>query len=571
MKLASLDDADIEYEALSYVWGEVAGHVSIQVCGENFKATSNLEQALRRLRYKDRSRLLWVDAVCINQLDIPERNSQVKLMGSIYETAHQVIVWLGEEEKDTKKTIELIHRLAGNHKLHWVDLSPVAYDISEPTVRKGNVDHFGLFGFFRRPWWTRMWTLQEMAKARDLTFIYGSCVVSGKTLELLAQSFNIHYQACCVDEYKQNGASYVILPNIQDRIVELEKIESLRKSGTRIGFLELAGLYRYRIATDPHDMVYGLLGMSLDLDDKVIDYQLPIAEAYELATLALITKTGNLDVFSHVLEHSSSSSPHTKNLPSWVPDWNSTYPFYLLRFSSKRQEAFSTHKASGSIPVDINRVSPGQIAIKGLVFDTVEEFAHAKDLSLRITYEKLNEWREFAGVDKRLEEPYAGGKTLIDAFWRTLCCDMSVVSEKTRATFEDRILHDEWWWIILLMEHEQDAQEYSKKLRREVLHGVNQLSLSIYSYTAGRRFFRTKTGYIGVGPSRMEEGDQICVLFGGKTPFILRRENPEAKVQAKSAEKWIFVGDAYVHGIMDGEAMKRMESEQLKPETFILC
>ncbi|KAF7925774.1 uncharacterized protein EAE98_006999 [Botrytis deweyae] len=558
MRLVSLDDADIEYEALSYVWGTVAGHVPIQVCGESFEATSNLELALRHLRYKDRSRLLWVDAVCINQMDIPERNSQVKLMGSIYETAHQVVVWLGEEESDTMEIIELIHRMAGNHEFHWADFTPI--EDYEPRPELG-VDRLLLFMFFRKPWWTRMWTLQEMAKAKSLTFICGSHVISGKTFELLVQSFYIHYQVCC---FPENNNPILTLPHLENRFLELQRIENLRKSRTRVGFLELARLYRYRIATDPHDMVYGLLGMSLDLDDKVINYQLPVAEAYELATLALIAKTGNLDVFSHVLEHPSDAShEHTENLPSWVPDWKLEYKFEVLRFSGKRQEAFSTHKTSGSIPVDINRVSPGKIAIKGLLFDTVEELAHAKAPSILISYESIDEWREFAGVDEKPEEPYAGGKTLIDAFWRTLCCDMSVIRGEKRATFKDRILHDEWWWIFLLMKYEQNAQGQLKKLRQEELRGVNQLALSIYSYTAGRRFFRTKTGYIGVGPSGMKEGDQVCVLFGGKTPFILRRKDPEAKVHNKSVEEWIFVGDAYVQGIMNGEAIKSMENEQL--------
>ncbi|KAF7854454.1 uncharacterized protein EAF02_011629 [Botrytis sinoallii] len=501
MRLVSLDDADIEYETLSYVLGDSRRTCSNSECVEKaFKATKQSR--------------VGATAFAVQRLQ--------------------------------PFTLELIHRMAGNHKLHWADFTPI--EDNEPRYGVG-LDRLLLFIFFRGPWWTRMWTLQEMAKAKSLTFICGSSVISGQTLELLVQSFNIHYQACCFDE-KNNPI--LTLPHLENRFLELQRIESLRKSRTRVGFLELARLYRYRIATDPHYMVYGLLGMSLDLDDKVINYQLPVAEAYELATLALIAKTGNLDVFSHVLEHPSDAShKYTENLPSW--------------------EAFSTHKTSGSIPVDINRVSPGKIAIKGLLFDTVEELAHAKAPSILISYDSIDEWREFAGVDEKPEEPYAGGKTLIDAFWRTLCCDMSVISEEKRATFEDRILHDEWWWIFLLMKYKQNAQEYSRKLRQEVLHGVNQLALSIYSYTAGRRFFRTKTGYIGVGPSGMKEGDQVCVLFGGKTPFILRRKDPEVKAHNKSVEEWIFVGDAYVQGIMNGEAIKSMENEQLQSETFILC
>ncbi|KAF8846605.1 HET-domain-containing protein, partial [Acephala macrosclerotiorum] len=84
------------FGALSYVWGHASDTRPILVDGEEFQATVNLESALRHLRHNDRSRTLWVDAVCINQQDVLERNSQVLLMGKIYETAASVIIWLGE-------------------------------------------------------------------------------------------------------------------------------------------------------------------------------------------------------------------------------------------------------------------------------------------------------------------------------------------------------------------------------------------------------------------------------------------------------------------------------------------
>lgn len=566
LKIASLDDANLVYEALSYVWGEIAGHVSIQVCGENFEATCNLEAALRHLRYRDRSRLLWVDAVCINQLDVQERNSQVKMMGSIYESAHQVVVWLGAKTKHTKDTMELIHRLASNHNAHWVTQSK-ALEVRDKLGGVGG-ELLSLYMFFRVPWWTRMWTLQEMAKARNLTFMCGSYTIPGEELKLLVQSFNKHFQKCCVDGPESGGYNLV---NIQNRIVELERIEHLRENRTLVGFLKLAGVYRYRIATDPRDMIYGLLGMSLDLDSTVIDYQLPVTEAYEVATLALISKTGNLDVFSHILEYAERTPFDSPGgLPSWIPNWRSEYRFQVLRYSAQRQETFALFQASGDIQMDITRVSPGKVAISGLEFDTVEELAPAKEPSLLISYSTLDEWRLFAEVDSRPEAPYVGGKTIIDAFWRTLCCDMSAKGDNSRATFEDRVLHDEWWWLYLLLSHdERSAQEYARKLNHNVLDGINKLALSIYSFTAGRRLFRSKGGYMGIGPSKVQIGDQICVLFGGKTPFILRQKDASLDVPNQSQE-WELVGDVYVHGIMDGETITMMEDKKLKSHTFIL-
>jgi hypothetical protein len=83
------------YEALSYNWGDLSNMETITVDHQEFKVTRNLETGLRRLRHSDRPRVLWVDAICINQNDITEKSIQVPLMGKLYTEASSVVVWLG--------------------------------------------------------------------------------------------------------------------------------------------------------------------------------------------------------------------------------------------------------------------------------------------------------------------------------------------------------------------------------------------------------------------------------------------------------------------------------------------
>ncbi|KAK0943078.1 hypothetical protein LTR48_006145 [Friedmanniomyces endolithicus] len=83
------------FEALSYTWGAAEPSHTITVNSMPFIVRENLEQALRHLRKKTRRRRLWVDAVCINQLDVEERATQVMQMGQIYRNADQVLIWLG--------------------------------------------------------------------------------------------------------------------------------------------------------------------------------------------------------------------------------------------------------------------------------------------------------------------------------------------------------------------------------------------------------------------------------------------------------------------------------------------
>lgn len=113
---ASLDDPSLNYIALSYVWGLEMSHTPLLINGTDFKATANLFDFLVRYRkisyvvpgWELASVLLWIDAVCINQEDIPERNSQVQMMGAIYRSATRIVSWLGPDEDDSETAVKIL-------------------------------------------------------------------------------------------------------------------------------------------------------------------------------------------------------------------------------------------------------------------------------------------------------------------------------------------------------------------------------------------------------------------------------------------------------------------------------
>ena len=96
------------FEALSYVWGNAQDTLPIFLDGHVFNVTTNLESALRHLRWEDTIRTFWIDAICINQLDVQERGHQVKFMGEFYRAAERTTVWLGPEGKYTALAFEYI-------------------------------------------------------------------------------------------------------------------------------------------------------------------------------------------------------------------------------------------------------------------------------------------------------------------------------------------------------------------------------------------------------------------------------------------------------------------------------
>jgi hypothetical protein len=96
------------YEALSYVWGEPDNKLSIFIQSLRFDITKNLHAALLQLRNHTIERVMWVDAICIDQENLEEKAEQVQIMARIYGQANRVIVWLGEAAENSDKALDKI-------------------------------------------------------------------------------------------------------------------------------------------------------------------------------------------------------------------------------------------------------------------------------------------------------------------------------------------------------------------------------------------------------------------------------------------------------------------------------
>ena len=152
-----------DYAALSYVWGNENLTSTIIVDGREIQVTQNLEVALRALRerqhFEERFKL-WVDALCINQRNYEERASQVKKMQNIYGNAWMVITWLGNEENESDKAIDLILILSNansERRVKWLESKLT----NEPNYI-GIGSWLALHELMQRPYWTRVWIIQEI-------------------------------------------------------------------------------------------------------------------------------------------------------------------------------------------------------------------------------------------------------------------------------------------------------------------------------------------------------------------------------------------------------------------------
>jgi hypothetical protein len=134
------DTINHPYEALSYVWGSEDTPQSIIIDDQELAITQNLYTVLLRLRNRDIPRIIWVDAVCINQEDGEEKERQIQFMPAVYAKASRVIVWLGEAQDDSDQALEMIR------------------STFEKSVIPSNIETFqrAILQLLQRPWFRRI-------------------------------------------------------------------------------------------------------------------------------------------------------------------------------------------------------------------------------------------------------------------------------------------------------------------------------------------------------------------------------------------------------------------------------
>jgi hypothetical protein len=179
-----------KYEALSYVWGKDMAPKPIILEGTEISITQNLDTALRHLRHSQMSRSLWVDAVCIDQSNVVERAEQVKLMNRIYRSASTVLIWLGPEAEGSDK---VMRRIQIFDKQSWQ-----TYDFQVSFME-----------ILYRPWFTRIWVLQEFLLGRNPRIGCGTIWVPWVSFLYAWADFGL--DAVAIDnEYKKQFCEAVI-------------------------------------------------------------------------------------------------------------------------------------------------------------------------------------------------------------------------------------------------------------------------------------------------------------------------------------------------------------------------
>lgn len=318
--VVSLEDTP-KYEALSYTWGALVKAERIH-CQEGFlDITKNLQSAFLQLRRKNSDRLLWVDAVCVNQDDIAERGQQVQLMQRIFQQAKQVVVWLGETSDDSD--------------LEKIDTG----DARVWTIGKyGENIHLPLswLQHFNRPWFLRVWIIQEVAFARKVIVMHGQQIIPWKDFARVSREYMMKRNRIDDENHPMlNGdlKSAMILPYF------ISTIHRRLRKQTSIPLLELLDQTNKFKATDLRDKIYALLSITtLDARRSLTpDYGISLSETYINVARYFVLGARSLSFLRHALP-----LHRHKKLPSWVPDWSHSTERWSLfereEYSSDEEE-----------------------------------------------------------------------------------------------------------------------------------------------------------------------------------------------------------------------------------------
>ncbi|KAM0239544.1 hypothetical protein ACHAP5_008267 [Fusarium lateritium] len=598
------------YEALSYVWGEPDFTECITLNDHPFFITPSLRYILASLRLESQSRLLWADAICINQLDIQERNSQVTLMREIYSNCARDIAWLDPLIGKSFKSSEIY----GNPRLHEEEEKikrgmELMYNITQkdPQTLKTLQDGYreGLFGLdsmtqrslkslFSRPkLWRRLWVMQELSLAPSVTLMCRGTELQWDLLTALFKdepyfdAFHMHTSSHMSSYYADFSEVFVPIKLIEDQRRLLSQESKL---------MDVLVRFRATESTNPKDKIYGLLGLVTEDHGIQIDYSKSIRDLYKEITASLINLSGNLDIlcqnpFERKLEPSAfQQDSNTPAMPSWVAQFDTKRQDCLpLIFAQRSILNASTKRCQ--VPCRLLGSNKDVLALEGTILGTIgpilengtpNKIRAQNTMRLYLSEEALSHPGDHLYMPKFGDKSISTGETSIRAFWRTLVKDCTIPPRMRRLRPEEIESLD-----VQNRENLANGDEQVKTYRIRLNASDSR---SVFSYdpsddfgfsnddstrvmvvvsmmheTNDFVFATTDSGLYVLARPHIQQGDTVAVLDGGKIPMVLRKVEHEGL-----GDTFKVVCSAYVHGFMDGEADNGVDEGWVQKQDILL-
>ncbi|KAK5110699.1 hypothetical protein LTR85_000742 [Meristemomyces frigidus] len=607
-----------DYEAVSWNWGEATDRPDrrLQITTSDevqfLPVRGRLHEALKQLRKNEEPRVLWVDHVCIDQHNPREIDPQFAMMSDIFSHASRVCIWLGEETENSKLAFDFI-----STKLSDID------SFDEITTRPKYADRWrALAVLMNRPWFTRRWVVQEISLAKEATLYCGKSSVDWTTFELavalferVATTLNLLFRSSATAQYMYDPEFFGDVSTMgASRLVQLKSAlfrwsDDKRITDYNFDLGELVANLASFEATEPRDMIYSILSLApgtthktdvrpgvtranaktLNGEDvagdsrstgtnlKVLkavatnkpseagvfkaDYELDFFDVYKkflTFTMGYPARLNNLDVLCRPWAPRA-----VEGLPSWIlttRDAPFDHSLGSLRFMRQNSDPlvglsnspYSACRLHAEYGEDCyfgkDNMSARSLFVTGFQIDVVAEASYHS-----YTGHIPQQWYQLAGWDPWEESSESGSiSSPPDRLWRTLVADRGPDGGNAKSYYPSMFKY--------AAEHSTEGgglqtsvlSTREHPLLKEFLHRMKAVVWN-------RRLFKSaREGLLGLAPKAAKEGDRICILKGCSVPVVLH------PIQ----DHYSFVGECYLHTMMDGKAMDRQDELKLPTKIF---
>ncbi|KAL9110912.1 MAG: hypothetical protein Q9227_004527 [Pyrenula ochraceoflavens] len=458
------------FEAISYVWGNPERKNNILVDGHILKITDNLQEALRTIRHPEVTRTLWADSVCINQNSPKERGHQVSLMAQIYARASRTLIFINSRDDGHAERLEsllnevddMIQRI-----LPTLDGSWNCFPFPEPNYPVLTDPRWESMRFlFEQEWFWRGWVVQEADLARD-----GRVIHHGIDARFL-------YGSEDMDDINvlsiMNCARSLHLKDPRDRIYAFQNLTTKNNKAS--------------IILEPN------------YEQSSLDSYMDFAQEY------LRTSSG-VDLLEYIRhDEDSILSPFA----SWVPRWNICSDEFYIAHTGMPQ--LTSQSALATAPVVLSKTL---IRVRAVIFDVVCYISQLIDKNAATVKDIACIWDNVSQVQSH--SPYAPDHQLL-AFVQTLTCGRGMGDPQAWVRAQEA-------YMLLISQQSKETKNRDQKASNsegEKGKTADFFHRQVQSCGHGRRIVVTKRGYYGLTPGIVHEGDLCCIVFGGRTPFILR-------------------------------------------------
>lgn len=318
-----------KYEALSYTWGAPNFRHKLyndDIPDSYLKITSNLRDALTKLRLPFQVQLIWADAVCINQQDQNEKSFQIPMMGEIYRNARAVVIWLGQGDSNVEDAINKLSELS-----------------RAPLVQDPKVYQLALERVVRLEYFSRRWIIQELVMNHDATLLYSNASISWIRFQTVFRSLQGTMDSIENNDYLNIVSRIITLWSFWTEVDMLsdrdpDQFHDTGSRTPRTSVFDLLPTFDLSQCCDPRDILYTLITLATDLqatgsssEEEILEFGHPIVIAvsytddvetvYTKFAQAAVSANKGRNILKACLTRPRSPKSFSAKFPSWVPDW----------------------------------------------------------------------------------------------------------------------------------------------------------------------------------------------------------------------------------------------------------